>query len=302
MSHDPNPTQSHDEIMGVIVAGLYRIEQPIGRGGFANVYMAERLETGEHVAIKILDADHRHHRVVSRFLREKALLRRISHPSILTIIDAGTCHVGPYIVSELLIGATLRQHLGAGHRFTTSETARLAIDVLDALEAAHQAGVIHRDIKPENLFLCQDTGRVKLLDFGIAKTMADADGDATRFTMQGELTGTIAYAPPEQLIGEDLGPWSDIFSLGLVMSELMTGRRVYGGDVIDQCMQRLNAELVPHPPLVLESALGTIIDRATTKKREGRYQNVAQMRAELLPRDSSVRCIPPTLRMTTQVC
>lgn len=268
---------------GDVVAGLYRLGPPIGRGGYATVYLAQRLDTAEHVALKLLDGGHRSgRRRLDRFRREAALLRRLAHPGIVAPLAAGMANEGPFIAFELLLGETLADRIDAGP-LGVLDVIRIALPILDALEAAHAVGIVHRDLKPANVFLCE-TGRaaVKLLDFGIAKLMADEDGAATAMTAAGELTGTIAYVSPEHIGGAPVDGRSDLFSLGLIMAEMLTGELPDAdGDLIQLAMSRLSPTPVTLPEMVRRSAIGHVVERALDKSVEHRYRSAAAMRRDL---------------------
>lgn len=265
------------------MAGVYRLGPPIGRGGFATVYLAQRLDTAEHVALKLLDGGARSGlRRLDRFRREAALLRRLAHPGIVAPLAAGVADEGPFIAFELLLGETLADRIDAGP-LGVLEIVQIAVPILEALDAAHGAGIVHRDLKPSNVFLCErGERRVKLLDFGIAKLMADEDGAATAMTAAGELTGTIAYVSPEHLGGTATDGRSDLFSLGLMMVEMLTGELPQAeGDLIQQAMNRLSPEPVPLPEAVRRCAIGHVIERALEKSVERRYRSAAAMRRAL---------------------
>jgi eukaryotic-like serine/threonine-protein kinase len=203
--------------------GHYRILESLGEGGMGEVYRANDPRLGRDVAVKVLsralisDAD-----AAARFVREARAVASLSHPSILSIFDFGTANGVTYAVMELLEGETLRERI---HRGTLPwrEAAELAATVADGLAAAHAKGIIHRDLKPANLFITRD-GRVKILDFGLAHTAADRSGaDSTRGDSSAIIVGTIGYMAPEQLRAQKVEPASDLFSLGCVLYEVLTG-------------------------------------------------------------------------------
>lgn len=247
------------------------------------MYLAQRLDTAEHVALKLLDGgNRRHRRCLDRFRREAALLRRLAHPGIVAPLAAGMAEEGPFIAFELLLGETLADRIDAAP-LGVLEVVRIAVPILEALEAAHAAGVVHRDLKPSNVFLCErGDQRVKLLDFGIAKLMADEDGASTAVTAAGELTGTIAYVSPEHLGGANVDGRSDLFSLGMMVVEMLLGELPRSdGDLIQQAMDRLSPEPVALPDGVRRSAIGHVVERALEKSVHRRYRSAAAMRRAL---------------------
>lgn len=227
-------TTDGDITTGTLVHSRYRLLERVGGGGMAHVFRADDTRTGRVVAIKML------HRelwnspdVTARLFQEAKVLSSIRHPNIVEILDADTSEHGPFIVMEHLEGSSAGVLLAIMGRFDEATTIAVALPVLYALEAAHKNGVVHRDLKPENVFVCRERkgrnerGSVHLLDFGIAKLDVDVRGDAPR-TRTGVVFGTPDYLSPEQATGEGkLDGRSDLFSLGIVMFELLTGRRPF---------------------------------------------------------------------------
>ncbi|MBK8254068.1 MAG: serine/threonine protein kinase [Polyangiaceae bacterium] len=216
---------------GIIVDNKYRLAERIGGGGMGDVYRAEHVTTGRPLAIKFLhpeltdNADLAH-----RFFQEAQAVNRIRHPNIVDVLDAGVGDLGPYIVMEYLEGESVGAALGRLGRFEIDAAIGTAVPVLEALDAAHRVGIIHRDLKPENVFIAFDISRacavVRLLDFGIAK-MLDGNGTMPR-TRTGVVFGTPDYLSPEQATGEmQLDGRSDLFAVGVLMYELLTGTRPF---------------------------------------------------------------------------
>src|SRR5262245_2519016 len=217
--------------------GPYEILGPLGAGGMGEVYRARDGRLHREVAIKVLPEGLRESaEALARFEREARAVAALSHPGVLTIFDVGSEGPVSYAVTELLEGETLRVRL-AGGGFSWQKAVEVGAAVADALAAAHQRGIVHRDLKPENVFLTSD-GRVKILDFGLARfaaPFADAVQTATptagasSHTEPGTVMGTVGYMSPEQVRGFEADARSDIFAFGCVLYELVTGRRVFSG-------------------------------------------------------------------------
>ncbi|MDQ2979699.1 MAG: serine/threonine protein kinase, partial [Acidobacteriota bacterium] len=236
--------------------GPYEIVSPLGAGGMGEVYRARDTRLGREVAVKVLppgfsgDADR-----LLRFEREARAASALNHPNILTVHDVGTQDGAPYVVSELLEGETLRERLSSG-ALTSRRAVDYATQIARGLAAAHEKGIVHRDLKPENLFVTKD-GRVKILDFGLAKlTRPEMGGPATKAPTQtagtepGVILGTVGYMSPEQVRGEAADQISDIFSLGAVLYEMLTGRRAFRGA---SAIETLNAILKEEPAEVSQT-------------------------------------------------
>jgi tetratricopeptide (TPR) repeat protein len=278
-----------DPLIGCSV-GHYEVVGLIGAGGMGVVYEARDLELSRRVALKFLSEDFSADpSAVERFRREARAASALNHPHICTIHDIGTHEGRPFIVMERLEGQTLRQP----RPLPPDRVIEIGIQIADALQAAHEAGFIHRDIKPANVFLTT-RGDAKLLDFGLAKLVAArpgagvAENDATQsmatMTRQGAIVGTLAYMSPEQLRGEPLDARTDLFSLGALLYELVTGRGPFTGPnqtfIIDGILhgdpvppRRLNPQCPP--------GLDRIVARALEKEPALRYQSAAELRADL---------------------
>ncbi len=215
--------------------GHYRVLEKIGSGGMGEVYRATDDRLGRDVAIKILqaslatDSDR-----LRRFEQEARAAAALNHPNIVAVYDVGMHEGSPYIVSELLEGHTLREHLLRGP-LSRRQAADFGLQIANGLAAAHDKHIIHRDLKPENLFITRD-GRMKILDFGIAKLTAPELTDErslatlTTQTKSGSVLGTVAYMSPEQLRGKSVDHRSDIFSFGTVLYEMLAGHRAFSGE------------------------------------------------------------------------
>ena len=289
----------------------YRILEKLGGGGMGVVFKAEDTRLHRQVALKFLPEEFALDRqALERFHREAYAASALNHPNICTIHDIDEHEGQPFIAMELLEGQTLKDRLAAGaHRgasLRTEQVLDLAIQITDALEAAHAKGIIHRDIKPANIML-GERGQVKLLDFGLAKLAREgraevssgavqvpATGslDLNSLTRAGTAVGTPAYMSPEQVVGQDLDPRSDLFSLGLVLYEMATRQRAFEGESQGVVLEKVLIQIPPPPSRTNPEwprAFDEIVRKLLEKDRELRYQTAADVRADLkrLRRDLS---------------
>src|SRR5262247_2700828 len=270
--------------------GAYQLLSPLGRGGMGEVHLALDTRLGRKVAVKLLPAEFTTDAGrVRRFAREARAASALNHPNIITIHEIGETAIENeslrYIVTEYVEGETLRQRMASApqQRIGPSEAIDIALQIAAALSAAHEAGITHRDIKPENVMVRPD-GLVKLLDFGLAKLMTPPpetiDTDAAILaremrTTPGIILGTLRYISPEQARGLDVDARSDIFSLGAVLYEMITGEALFAGETTaDIIAAIINKEPEPLERYVREAPaeLARIVRKALAKDREQRYQ------------------------------
>jgi serine/threonine protein kinase len=264
--------------MNVLRIGRYRVLQRLGSGGSSDVYLAEDSMLRRKVALKILRRDADKGQLRS-FEREARCASMLNHPNIVTVFDVGHEEDLQYIATEHVDGETLRERLDRGP-MTAAEAVDVAFAVAGALVAAHEAWIVHRDIKPENIMLRRDGG-VKVLDFGVAALFGDADRtDPLR--RRTSLTGTLPYLSPEQVRGEAIiDTRSDIYSLGVVLYEMLSGRQPFDGQTVMDVLAAI-VEKEPAPlPSIVPPSLRTIVDRALLKNLYERQQTAAEIRALL---------------------
>jgi eukaryotic-like serine/threonine-protein kinase len=272
------------------IVSHYRIEKLLGEGGMGVVYKAIDTRLDRPVAMKFLSEQFaREPQALERFRQEARAASALNHPQICTIYDIGEHNGQPFIVMEYLEGESLKDRIPKGP-IPTEQLLDIAIQISSALEAAHARGIVHRDIKPGNLFLTK-TGQAKILDFGLAKLARAESGMSQSTTLglsaktvPGTVVGTVSYMSPEQAKAEEVDARSDLFSMGVVLYEMATGKQAFSGPsvavVFDSLLNR-----DPAPPAQLNvsvpSQLDYAIQKALEKDRSLRYQHSSELRADL---------------------
>ncbi|MBJ7348582.1 MAG: serine/threonine protein kinase [Thermoleophilaceae bacterium] len=266
-------------MVGTRLGDRYLLEEVVGAGGMATVYRALDETLERQVAVKVLhrefasDSDQ-----LQRFDREAKAAAKISHAHIVTVVDAGEEHGRPYIVFEYVKGETLKQRIKSVGRLPVTEAVAYAIEIGSALVAAHANALVHRDVKPQNVLLDVD-GHAKVADFGIARELEN-DG----LTKTGRVLGTTDYVAPEQAMGEDVLGQSDVYSLGIVLFEMLTGEVPYKGDSHVAVAMKHVKETLPDVQVLrpeVSSSLAAVLERMTAKEPRDRYPDAAAAVAAL---------------------
>src|SRR5579863_3909070 len=266
-------------LLGTTLSGRYRLEARIGAGGMSTVYRALDETLQRQVAIKLMnrevtsDSDQ-----LERFRREARAVAQLSHPNVVGVIDAGEDAGRPYIVFEYVDGETLKERIRRLGRLPVTEAVAYAIEIARALGAAHARHIVHRDVKPQNV-LIDEEGRAKVTDFGIPRTL-DEDG----LTADGRVLGTTDYVSPEQALGQRVTGQSDLYSLGIVLYEMLTGEVPFKGEnQVAVAMKHVREQLpdVQTKRPEISAALAAIVETATAKRLEDRYADDAELIADL---------------------
>ncbi|MCB9553679.1 MAG: serine/threonine protein kinase, partial [Myxococcales bacterium] len=287
-----------DPLAGRVLGDRYQLDEQIGRGGFGAVYRARHLTLDRQVAVKINLHLHRPD-LIARFKREARVMTRLRHPGCVTLLDYGEEPDGLiYMVQEFIDGISLGKVLEANGPFTVPRAARVVDQLLAALAAAHKVGIVHRDIKPSNIMLVDEHGEeeIRVLDFGIAKIF-DSELDETRLTDSGRVIGTPAYMSPEQIRSHEVGPTTDIYSTGVLLYHLLTGRKPFSGssvfDIYRQHLETPPPAAADHLPEPIEQ----VIHRAMAKDPADRHPSAEAMRealaAALASLDDTALTAPP---------
>jgi serine/threonine-protein kinase len=286
-------------LLGTTLNGRYRLEARIGAGGMSTVYRALDETLQRQVAIKLMNREVTGGRTarawsdevrpdaeqdteppdqLERFRREARAVAQLSHPHVVGVIDAGEDEGRPYIVFEYIEGETLKERIRRCGRLPIAEAVAYAIEIARALGAAHAHHIVHRDVKPQNV-LIDEEGSAKVTDFGIARTL-DEEG----LTVDGRVLGTTDYVSPEQALGQPVTGQSDLYSLGIVLYEMLTGEVPFKGDNQVAVAMKHVREAMPDIQAMrpeVSAALAAVLDRATAKRREERYADDAELIADL---------------------
>jgi eukaryotic-like serine/threonine-protein kinase len=262
-------------MIGTVLSGRYRLEAKLGSGGMSTVYLARDETLDRAVAVKVM------HREMSeqadqleRFRQEARAVAKLSHPNVVSVIDAGEDGGHPYIVFEYVEGETLKQRINRIGALDTQEALAYAIEVARGLSVAHARQMVHRDIKPQNILIDAE-GRAKLTDFGISRQLEQAGMTAT-----GRVLGTTDYVAPEQAMGQGVDPRSDIYSLGVVLYEMLVGQVPFQADSqVGVAMKHVNEDLpdVQGRRPEISAAVALVVERSTAKKAGERYQGIGEM-------------------------
>jgi len=269
-------------MLGKVIAEKYRIDALIGSGGMANVYKACDLQEGRTVALKVLKEEHREDaEFLRRFEREARAVLSLSHPNIVQSYDVGVDENGVnFIVLEYVEGRTLKEHIAEKGSLSPKEAVYIASEVLEALEHAHECGIIHWDVKPQNVMIYDDGKRIKLTDFGIAR-----DAAATTRTFAGtNVIGSVHYISPEQAKGENVTAESDIYSCAIMVYEMLTGTVPFAGDnTVAIALKHLQEEMVPPMEVngKVSRAMSDVVMKGAAKEPELRYSSAGEFKNDL---------------------
>ena len=283
-----------DPLVGTTVAGRYRVEKLLGTGGMGAVYRAEHVHMKKTVALKVLHKEFLGvNEVVARFEREAIAAGRIEHANVAPATDFGKLEDGSfYLVLEYIDGKSLRALIEGGP-LPWERAVAIARQVASALSAAHAAGIVHRDLKPDNVMLvpqADGSERVKVLDFGIARvTLADAPRDATHLTKVGAVMGTVAYMSPEQALGEDVDERTDLYALGVIVHEMISGRVPFDAGTAAQILAKQITEEPPPLPPGPPAALGALVGELLKKTRVERPPSARAVLERLEGLDSAAK-------------
>lgn len=266
-------------MIGTVLSDRYRLEAKLGSGGMSTVYLARDEVLDRPVAVKLMHREMTEQPdQLERFNQEARAVAKLSNPNVVAVIDAGEDQGRPYIVLEYVQGETLKQRIARVGALDATEALAYGLEVAQGLGVAHERKMVHRDVKPQNV-LIDSTGRAKLTDFGIARELNDEGVTAT-----GRVIGTTDYVAPEQAMGKDVDPRSDIYSLGIVLYEMLTGDVPFEADnQIGVAMKHVNEEL-PDVQAIrpdISAASARVVDRATTKNPDDRYQSIEEMTDDL---------------------
>src|SRR2546423_1015261 len=266
-------------MIGTVLSGRYRLESKLGSGGMSTVYLALDTTLDRQVAVKVMHREMSEQpEQLARFRQEARAVAKMSHPNVVTVIDAGEDGGHPYIVFEYIEGEPLKQGIQRLGRLPVQEAVAYAIEVGRGLEPAHARNMVHRDIKPQNV-LIDPEGHAKVTDFGIARQIEQQGVTAT-----GRVLGTTDYVSPEQAMGQDVDPRSDVYSLGVVLYEMLSGDVPFHADsLVGVAMKHVHEDLpdVQKRRPEVSSAVVAVVERSTAKDPERRYQHIGEMLNDL---------------------
>jgi serine/threonine protein kinase, bacterial len=271
--------QQSDPLVGIVLDGRYRVDTLIATGGMSGVYRGLDLRLDRPVALKIMDSRYAgDSQFLTRFQREARAVAKLKDPGLVAVYDQGIDGQHPFLVMELVEGGTLRELLVERGPMPPHAVAAVLGPVLGGLAVAHHQGLVHRDVKPENV-LISDSGEVKIADFGLVRALAEA-----KITSTSVILGTAAYLSPEQVSTGDAGPPSDVYAVGILTYELLTGSTPFKGDTaLTVAYQRLDHD-VPAPSTVIggvPTQFDKLVRRATARDPAGRYADAEDMATEL---------------------
>ena len=276
---DGATTRTASGLIGTVLSGRYRLESKLGSGGMSTVYLARDETLERSIAVKVMHGEISDQPdQIERFRREARSVAQVSHPNVVAVIDAGEDGGHPYIVFEYVEGETLKQRIDRLGRLPVDEAAAYGIEIGRGLAAAHARMLVHRDVKPQNV-LINMAGRAKVTDFGIARQLEEAGHTAT-----GRVLGTTDYVAPEQAMGQPVDQRSDIYSLGIVLYEMLTGEIPFTADSqVGVAMKHVNEELpdVQARRPEISSAVALVVERSTAKNPAERYQTIEEMEDDL---------------------
>ena len=258
---------------GTLLEHRYRIEGLLAQGGMGIIHVARDLRLQRNVAVKVLRRRDPDQLALRRFQREALAVGGLSHPNVVVVLDSGTHDGLPFLITELLQGETLREALSTGP-LPVDRALRIALQMARGLGCAHAAGIVHRDLKPENVFLTNE-GLAKLLDFGIAKDLGGPEGGQQ--TQPGRPIGTVLYMSPEQVRDQPLDARSDLFTFGVVVHEMLTGRATFGRPTEHDTAHAILCDRAPPLPAVVPSHLRTVVERCLAKNRDARFVSAIEL-------------------------
>ncbi len=287
--------------VGDVIAGKYRVESILGRGGMGVVFAARHTISERRVALKWMEADLQDEPdSLERFVREAKAMGRIEHPNVVGVLDVGTEGTIAYLVMEILRGESLRALIAREKRLSPEVALRTLLPALEGVEAAHRAGVVHRDLKPENLFVVRSASgeaqTTKVLDFGISK-LTENDSrkrEARKLTKTGHVVGTPTYMAPEQVRGATIDGRTDVWALSTILYEMLSGRAPFDGDNYGALLVAIAVEpYAPLDPNVVPPDLARVVHKGLAKEPGDRWQSVLELARALEPFARGVRFAEP---------